>query len=112
MENRVAGAQASQASPRSSISALVQCTPGPWIVTEPHGSVGHVSRSEDGFGDICTTWNGNAQANARLIAAAPEMYEALKAARLYVECCTEPNTPAEEALALLDAALRKAEGGV
>ena len=55
-------------------------TPGSWHSTEQDNAldIGHVSSSRDGFGDIATTWNDNAKANARLIAAAPDMLAALK----------------------------------
>ncbi|UOF77775.1 hypothetical protein [Caudoviricetes sp.] len=48
-------------------------TPGPWYVTEPN----RVEHSE--FGMICTTRGDgfDAPANARLIAAAPELLDAL-----------------------------------
>lgn len=44
-------------------------------------------------------------ANAALIAAAPDIYAALKASRIYVETCDTPDV-----LRALDAALAKAEG--
>jgi hypothetical protein len=55
-------------------------TPGPWKV-EPGGFVG----GPVGKGRVCQTWNKfeqdfpNAEANARLIAAAPDLLSAAKA---------------------------------
>lgn len=56
-------------------------TPGPWIV-ESGGFVGGPA----GFGHVCQFWNKYeedfqcAEANARLVAAAPDLLEACKAA--------------------------------
>jgi hypothetical protein len=53
-----------------------------WQVTEEgQNAFGHVSSSADGFGDIATTWGPDAAANARLIAAAPDLLSALERAR-------------------------------
>lgn len=53
-------------------------TPGPWEISRfEHGQA--AIRSDEGY--ICTAYmasNGKAKANAHLIAAAPELYEALK----------------------------------
>jgi hypothetical protein len=72
-------------------------TPGPWQV-EAGGFVG----GPVGYGRICQFWNKyeedfqNPEANARLIAAAPELYEALA---LYVEHFGDPLKVARAALA-------------
>ena len=72
---------------------MSKCTPGPWVV-EPGGFVG----GPIGYGRVCQTWNKfeeyfkNCEANARLIAAAPDL---LEACRLVHDCafldsrCTE-----------------------
>ena len=52
-------------------------TPGPWFVSEMHKDEVHCSEGDD-FELVCET-GGNVD-NARLIAAAPEMYEALRQA--------------------------------
>lgn len=50
-----------------------------WQVTEEgQNAFGHVSSKADGFGDIATTWGPDAAANARLIAAAPDLLSALE----------------------------------
>lgn len=77
-------------------------TPGPWavagrlIVSAKHGSIGAV---DDG--------QPNVEANARLIAAAPDLLAALKA--LYG---TEPGNSIErgQAIAMAECAIAKAEG--
>jgi hypothetical protein len=62
-------------------------TPGPWMV-EGGGFVG----GPVGYGRICQFWNKfeedfrNADANARLIAAAPELLRVLKAALYQTGC--------------------------
>ena len=61
----------------------VQHTPGPWSAEIPSASNGYVWIDPvDGCcGEIATVWNthDNSEANARLIAAAPDLLEALKA---------------------------------
>lgn len=60
---------------------MSQHTPGPWKV-EQGGFVG----GPVGYGRVCQTWNKfeedfmNAKANARLIAAAPELLEVARLA--------------------------------
>ena len=73
-------------------------TPGPWHVTRNNTGV----RSVDA--PVCRVWmlrNGQGIANARLIAAAPELLEALKDALEHI-----PTTLRGRALA----AIAKAEG--
>ena len=53
-------------------------TPGPWFVSEMHRDEVYCSR--DGYFELVCEMGGNAD-NARLIAAAPEMYEALQRIR-------------------------------
>ena len=83
-------------------------TPGPWHkrnVTEIWGGPDkHIASTKNRSMD-----NGlishEIDANARLIAAAPEMLEALKAARVVVEA-----DGARATLSIIDAAIAKAEG--
>ena len=63
-------------------------TPGPWVINESKNII-FIPTS---FGNdiVCTITNGGhikevSDANARLIAAAPEMLEALKEAKLYID---------------------------
>ncbi|MGB1214812.1 MAG: hypothetical protein ACPG4X_15710 [Pikeienuella sp.] len=101
-------------------------TPGPWYATENGGDDPDERRllvgKDDEYGDFTTVadcrskWledevGGTEEANAHLIAAAPELYEA--AARIL----SRPVSPAtggriilEADLAALDAALAKARG--
>ncbi len=68
----------------------VSHTPGPWRVEDAGPNSGNVIRFEiqSDAGDICDIedpaidGNPNAEANAQLIAAAPELLEACKAAEL------------------------------
>jgi len=97
-------------------------TPGPWVVVygesgrprginapndkDIKGAVGHVVR-----------WNGiglpsspTAKANARLIAAAPDLYEALRLAMPILERANALCTGGTAFIALARAAIAKAEG--
>ena len=60
---------------------MSQYTPGPWYCTNEDDSVlGQVSSQPIGYqlgGNIALTFGDDAKANARLIAAAPELLEAL-----------------------------------
>lgn len=65
-------------------------TPGPWEVTGPHSR--EVITTNPGTYKPCMTiakvggyWDGEAQANAALIAAAPAMYEALRVAKAIID---------------------------
>lgn len=98
-------------------------TPGPWtekhIRTDTHGIAWKNIRGGDGylFAEVC------GEANAHLIAAAPEMYEALKTASIaldmvrgstFCETCDD-NEICEtcgiyKALLQTDAVLKKARG--
>lgn len=57
-----------------------QHTPGPWMALEPESSEEHWE-IEDGFGHTATVYgdDAEAEANARLIAAAPDLLAACKA---------------------------------
>lgn len=86
-------------------------TPGPWEVGDLDQNSQRIVRSE--HIEICTCWHHcvgsiekQMEANARLIAAAPEMYEALKAAEEWLSGWAS----AEPYLETIRAALLKAEG--
>lgn len=60
---------------------MIKHTPAPWVTEQPEGK-GYVwvSSSDGSRGNLATVWcaDGNAMANARLMAAAPDLLEALK----------------------------------
>lgn len=95
-------------------------TPGPWLVS-PDGNVvsgraGIVERIAVSI--FCS--KERRDANARLIAAAPQMLEALEAARLFIENGIEmgyisepqPGTPESTTLPAIKAALKAAKGEI
>lgn len=104
-----------------------QHTPGPWIFeaipAEAHTVVEHVDEDDlfwisdagPGNGDVLATihpgGSGDAEANARLIAAAPDLYAAIKSAMPYLDQTIGPCVDGCNCL-LHDfhAALAKAEG--
>ena len=62
-------------------------TPGPWRVSEKHGDLIDIRHNDNGIGAISLnlahvvarqSWSKEAEANAKLIAAAPELLEALQ----------------------------------
>lgn len=81
-------------------------TPGPWIVQEKYPF--HVMTS-DGFAVADTDLSYSSldeqsqAANARMIAAAPELLEALRSAR----CCVKDDSAVAK---MIDAAIAKATG--
>lgn len=100
-------------------------TPGPWFIDDelqehcchetaigakvPYGS-GMYGKD---VGIIVEVWgNDNYADNANLIAAAPELYEALDASLIYLECCCDAdgNDAASIVLRAARAALSKARG--
>lgn len=91
-----------------------QHTPGPWSVTD----VDKLLRvGAAGAGDIAHVFSnvlaGDARANARLIAAAPDLLAACKAAEGYLMPYADtsaPNSPDKKVLAQVVAAIAKAEG--
>ena len=101
-------------------------TPGPWIVRESNTQIGRCFRVgtaevlDCGHGQILlyddsTLLNPHAegvqQANARLIATAPELLEALKnAVQWFTEWNVEIGPTEEQLLIGLDAVIGKAEG--
>lgn len=82
-------------------------TAGPWVVT------GNIHRYADGPD---TGYDGEYinHADANLIAAAPELYDALDASLMYLECCCDHDgsDPASKVLVAARAALAKARGEV
>ena len=58
-------------------------TPGPWKVEEPFVSIGRWDIKNNEGNEVTKIWakgSNRAEANARLIAAAPDLYEACKTA--------------------------------
>lgn len=58
-----------------------QHTPGPWFAESPSEvTYKWLSSSEGAHGDLATVWNShqNAEANARLIAAAPDLLQEIR----------------------------------
>ena len=82
--DRAASLEASKASQANAKRENATHTPGPWVVhpTAHHPAVRSVGTSDTGPRRICTvgSMNGNPvdKKNARLIAAAPELLEALQ----------------------------------
>jgi hypothetical protein len=87
-------------------------TPGPWVAhNEPGHGFWYVDRTEDGCGSIATCYNtciAYAEANARLIAAAPELLGACQSALRALEDNTEPGPMDEDAKEGLRLAIAKA----
>ncbi len=103
-----------------------QHTPAPWVL-EDRGYKFIVHKSGDGYitRDICrmdssTMAAFNQEANARLIAAAPDMLDALKIAKKFIEIASDWNIDGAEIegemrstydwLAVIQAAIAKATG--
>jgi hypothetical protein len=62
-------------------------TPGPWKVS--HLNAGQVMTSTDGYDASIRCYGSDGYANARLIAAAPELLSRLKTAMAYMEAKSE-----------------------
>lgn len=102
----------------------VMHTPGPWHYQEKADRYTHIVRSggsDLGNFFVCQLGqdtSGVAEANARLIAAAPELLEALKTAREYVQAAHgsmsgamgHNDTIVKPDLDAIDTAIAKAEG--
>jgi hypothetical protein len=101
----------------------VSHTPGPWKVIYDNGD--YYVRGDGATIADCTSWSANTgqpnpprevDANARLIAAAPEMLEALKALHDetadYITRNHLGDAHHNRAMQLADAAIRKAEEGL
>lgn len=103
-----------------------QHTPGPWTYSEGgafnrerwgsidawHGNNDHEENWNGTVAEICT--GGSAEADARLIAAAPDLLEACRAAREFLEDGYAPDqiSPQEAMIReMLDAAIAEATGG-
>lgn len=98
-----------------------QHTPGPWVQWADTNIVIrlHTGRPQAEDLRICevatNTWKDEGRHNARLIAAAPELLEALRITRGNVASlgpagALEPYAPYREWLAMIDAAIAKATG--
>jgi len=94
--------------------------PGPWKITHSEVTGYRVSDST-GWGVAVVLKDTNDEANARLIAAAPQMLEALEACAAYWHCKRSPGIPehselvslsAEQAQKLIRAAMAAAKGEV
>ena len=91
-------------------------TPGPWEINERHGGVIYIEGvgntvaicHDDGF-DID---HAEAEANARLIAAAPQMLEALEAADALIHRLLMGADYAQKEVEEIRAAIRAAKGEV
>lgn len=91
-------------------------TPGPWTAHE----MTHFGQPGTGFWNVQPITEADAtlsEANAHLIAAAPELLEALKRSRTFVQGALDLandlrtlSAPMSECLQQLDAAIAKAEG--
>jgi hypothetical protein len=78
-------------------------TPGPWTVSEPTGAY-----IQSAAGGIAALTYGAREADARLIAAAPDMLAALYKAQ--VSLCGAFNPRDRQALAAINDAIAKATG--
>lgn len=94
-------------------------SPGPWVVT--HSPLnGYRVSDKTGWGVAVVLKDTNDADNARLIAAAPQMLEALEAARLFIENGIEmgyisepqPGTPESATLPAIKEAVRAAKGEI
>lgn len=92
-------------------------TPGPWIVTEDYGT--HVIRGADAerteggvtysFRDyVASTWGGPNEADARLIAAGPEILKVLEMVRATLPHIGGNEMSVHNMLKDIDAAIAKA----
>lgn len=82
-------------------------TPGPWEVSKDEGDVVVVSEDLPFIATVHTSaLKGTQKANARLIAAAPELLEALKHAEKWMEGWAS----ADPYIGYIRAAIAKAEG--
>ena len=96
---------------------MTKHTPGPWIFTPDDSEAycaGHVERSGDRYliCQVYTQQNGDRKANARLIAAAPEMLVAMEKALPVLEHWMEYCSDRDDREAILDpfkAAIAKAK---
>lgn len=84
-------------------------TPGPWKITESQADGSPLVVSDED--DVCRVDDINpcGEANANLIAAAPELLYALKASLSYLENIVEPNHTRNDLIDYLKHAITKAE---
>lgn len=94
----------------------VKHTPGPWVWTGKY-EVGPISREDDQTNGmvipLADVFGGNREANARLIASAPEMFEALEVLVAHTDGLALPTTAQAarlKALAALSKATAQQEG--
>jgi hypothetical protein len=86
-------------------------TPGPWVAPKRAAALGDVC-TEDGH-KVCMLWGmnslpeGSPRANARLIAAAPELLEACKELLAFIDFVGKTQ---DESIPLARAAIAKATG--
>lgn len=90
-------------------------TPGPWAVSGIYCIKAVIDGSSyvisEAFGRVSERTRPNAEANARLIAAAPELYEALEdALKGWLATTSEPGLNLGEIEKKMKAALAKARG--
>ena len=88
------------------MSNQTKWTPGPWVFHEASWCEGHGDINSDDWASLaCVVThnehgklmrNGEGEANAHLIAAAPELYEALSAFERVKELWLPPDTVSEE----------------
>jgi len=88
-------------------------TPGPWSVRKPGGTVViTLDARHGGYCEVARTVSGSLnsqrEANARLIASAPDLLEALILALPYVEDASDSASPADQEI--IRAAIAKATG--
>ncbi len=87
-------------------------TPGPWTWDGPADNI-HVTQAETDNRICFLTSHGPTEANANLIAAAPDLHRALSAAQAALKSYEYDNASPELAAAIgafVDRALAKAEG--
>ena len=97
---------------------MTQHTPGPWVTDNGHAERDGIQVWDTVHGwiiaDVVNDQHDNAEANAALIAAAPDMLEALRAAHKHAHkaLTAESNsyTDEENMLDVLAAAIAAAEG--
>jgi hypothetical protein len=92
--------------------AAAKHTPGPWVADEyPHGDVWQIKYGKRGNWIAEVMIDGDhkgAAADARLIASAPDLLEALVLALPYVEDASDSASPADQEI--IRAAIAKATG--
>ena len=96
-------------------------TPGPWTVRRPlggvHGGYPYQITNTEKPAKIITAWgaisrraSAEGEANARLIASAPDLLEALISTRASLQAMADEGIVAEGSWPTIDAAIQKATG--